>query len=76
MADDELWRRRFQAFMLVRVAGLALFFLGVAIIYTDLVSQGGWRVLGAILAVMGAIDAVFAPKLLKRLWEQQDGERR
>ena len=76
MADDELWRRRFQAFMLVRVAGLALFFLGVAIIYTDLVRQGGWRVLGAILAVMGAIDAVFAPKLLKRLWEQQDGERR
>jgi hypothetical protein len=76
MGDDELWRRRFQAFMLVRVAGLALFFLGVAIIYTDLVRQGGWRVLGAILAVMGAIDAVFAPKLLKRLWEQQDGERR
>jgi hypothetical protein len=76
MGDDELWRRRFQAFMLVRVAGLALFFLGVAIIYTDLVRQGGWPVLGAILAVMGAIDAVFAPKLLKRLWEQQDGERR
>ena len=76
MADDELWRRRFQAFMLVRVAGLALFFLGVAIIYTDLIREGGWPVLGAILAVMGAIDAVFAPKLLKRLWEQQDGERR
>jgi len=76
MGDDELWRRRFQAFMLVRVAGLALFFLGVAIIYTDLIREGGWPVLGAILAVMGAIDAVFAPKLLKRLWEQQDGERR
>ena len=26
--------------------------------------------------IMGAIDAVFSPRLLKKLWEQQDSERR
>lgn len=76
MADEELWRRRFQLFTLVRIAGLGIFLLGIAIIYTDLVREGGWPVLGAIVAIMGAIDAVFSPRLLKKLWEQQDSERR
>ncbi len=31
---------------------------------------------GAILAIMGAVDAVFAPKMLRKLWEQQDREQR
>ena len=76
MADEDLWRRRFLAFMLVRLAGLATFLLGLAIIYTDLVREGGWPAVGAVIAVMGVIDAVFAPKLLRKLWEQQDQERR
>ena len=72
MTDEDLWRRRFQTFMLVRLAGVATFLLGVAIMYTDLIREGGWPALGAIIVLMGAIDAVFAPKLLKRLWRQQD----
>ena len=72
MTDEDVWRRRFQIFMLVRLAGLATFFAGVAIAYTDLVREGGWPVLGAAVAIMGAVDAVFAPRLLKKLWEQQD----
>jgi hypothetical protein len=75
MADEDLWRRRFFTFMLVRLAGLATFFLGIAIMYTDLLRQGGWPALGAVVVIMGAIDAVFAPKLLRKLWEQQDRER-
>jgi hypothetical protein len=75
MADDDLWRRRFLTFMLVRLAGLATFFLGIAIMYTDLLREGGWPAVGAIIVIMGAIDAVFAPKLLRKLWEQQDRER-
>ena len=75
MADEDLWRRRFLIFTLVRLAGLATFFLGVAITYTDLVREGGWPAVGAIVAIMGAIDAVFAPRLLRKLWEQQDRER-
>lgn len=76
MADEDLWRRRFQVFMLVRLFGLAVFLTGIFAIYTDLLREGGWPVVGAILAIMGALDAVFAPKLLRKLWEQQDQEQR
>jgi apolipoprotein N-acyltransferase len=76
MADEELWRRRFQIFMLVRLFGLAVFLTGIFVIYTDLLREGGWPVVGAILAIMGAVDAVFAPKMLRKLWEQQDREQR
>jgi hypothetical protein len=72
MADDVLWKRRFHLFMAVRLAGLAIFFLGVAIVFTDLVRPGGWPFVGVIIAIMGMIDAVFAPRMLKLLWEEQD----
>ena len=75
MADEDLWRRRFHLFMLVRLVGLATFFLGVAIIYTDLLREGGWPAVGEILALFGTLDAVFAPRVLKKVWEQQDSER-
>jgi len=69
--DDAKWRRRLLAYSTVRLAGLAIFFLGLAIIYTDLVRAGGWPQLGAVIAIMGAIDTVFAPRLLKKMWDQQ-----
>ncbi len=72
MADEDLWRRRFQTFVLVRLFGLATFIVGVAIIYTDLLRPGGWPAVGAVLAIMGALDAVFAPRMLRKAWEQQD----
>ena len=72
MADDAIWKRRFHVFMAVRLAGLAIFFLGVAIAFTDLIRSGGWPLVGVSIAIMGMIDAVFAPRMLKRLWEEQD----
>ncbi len=72
MADEELWRRRFRIFMLVRLVGVITFLFGIAIAYSDLVREGGWPALGAIFAIMGAIDTVFAPKLLKKHWDQED----
>ena len=74
MAEEDIWKRRFYAFMGVRLFGLATFFLGIAIIYTDLLREGGWPTVGAVLAIIGTIDAVFAPKLLRKAWEQQDRE--
>ena len=71
MSDEELWRKRFQVFALVRILGVATFLLGVAIAYSDLVRPGGWPLVGGILAICGVIDAVFAPKLLKRMWERE-----
>lgn len=72
MADENQWRRRYLAYSAVRLAGLAIFFLGMAIAFSNLIREGGWPRLGAIIAILGAIDAVFAPRLLKKGWDQQD----
>ena len=70
--DDDTARRRLLLYTLVRLGGLAIFFLGLAIMYTSLVRPGGWPRIGAIVAIMGVIDAMFAPLLLKRAWDDQD----
>ncbi|MFL6726238.1 MAG: hypothetical protein ACJ8FS_06975 [Sphingomicrobium sp.] len=70
--DDDTARRRLLLYSLVRFGGLLIFFLGIAIFYTDLVRPGGWPQVGAIVAIMGAIDAMFAPLLLKKAWDEQD----
>jgi hypothetical protein len=70
--DEDVARRRLLLFTLVRLGGLVIFFFGIAIFYTNLVRPGGWPQLGAIVAIMGAIDAMFAPLLLKRAWDERD----
>ena len=70
MNNDELWRKRFQLFAAIRVIGLLTFLLGLAIAFSDLVRPGGWKLLGGILAIIGVIDAVVAPRILKRGWER------
>ncbi|HEX6660785.1 MAG TPA: hypothetical protein VF067_02820 [Sphingomicrobium sp.] len=72
MADDDIWRKRYFAYTAVRVGGLAIFFLGIAIGFTGLVREGGWPQLGAVIAILGVIDAVFAPRLLKKGWDNED----
>jgi membrane protein implicated in regulation of membrane protease activity len=72
MDDDARARNRLLAYTAVRAGGLAIFFLGVAIIYTNLLRPGGWPQLGAIVVILGVIDAFFAPRLLKRAWDEQD----
>jgi len=72
MDDDTKARNRLLAYTAVRAGGLAIFFLGMAIIYTNLLREGGWPQVGAIVAIMGVIDALFAPRLLKRAWDEQD----
>jgi hypothetical protein len=59
-------------FLAVRLIGLATFLLGIAIGYTDLVRDGGWPLVGAIVSAIGAVDALFAPRMLKKVWERQD----
>ena len=69
---DDIWRKRFRWFLLVRMIGVGTFLLGIAIAFTGLVRPGGWPAVGALVAIAGAIDAVFAPKLLRKMWQQQD----
>ncbi|HYI43355.1 MAG TPA: hypothetical protein VD768_07015 [Sphingomicrobium sp.] len=74
MADEALWKKRFGIFMLVRMFGLMIFLLGVVIFFTDLLRPGGWKALGSVLIIVGMIDSVFSPKLLKKHWESVDRE--
>lgn len=69
---DDVWRRRFLLFMLVRLFGLVTFLIGVGIAYTNFVRPGGWPLVGGLLAIVGVIDAVFAPRVLRKMWQQQD----
>jgi hypothetical protein len=72
--SDDIWRKRFQLFLAVRLIGVATFLLGIAIAYTNLIHPGGWPVVGGLITIAGAIDAVFAPRLLRKMWQQQDSE--
>jgi hypothetical protein len=76
MDDDSKWQKRLLLYSLVRFGGLAFFFIGLAIIYTNLIRPGGWPQLGAVVAILGALDALFAPRLLKRSWDEKDREQR
>jgi protein-S-isoprenylcysteine O-methyltransferase Ste14 len=74
MNDDSKWQKRLLLYSLVRFGGLVIFFIGLAIIYTDLVRRGGAPQVGAVVAILGALDALFAPRLLKRSWDEKDRE--
>ena len=72
VGPDAKWKKRLLAYSAVRFGGLVIFFFGIAIIYTDLLRPGGWPQVGAVFAILGVIDALFAPRLLKRAWDEQD----
>jgi len=65
MTDEEA-KRQFIIFAILRIGGVMLFLLGVAIAFTDLLRPGGWRLLGGILVIVGTIEAVISPRLVKR----------
>jgi hypothetical protein len=71
-SGDDLWRKRFQLFMLVRLFGVGTFLIGIAIAYSDLLRPGGWPLVGGLVTVAGALDAVFAPRLLRKKWRLDD----
>ncbi len=71
MDDELLWKKRFRLFAIVRLTGVALFLLGIAVAYSDLVRPGGSPLLGAFIGIVGALDAVIAPRILKRSWTKK-----
>lgn len=72
MVDEATWKKRFGLFMLARLFGLLTLIAGVAIFFTDLLRPGGWPAVGSVLIIMGLIDALVAPRLLKKHWERAD----
>lgn len=75
MAEEELWKRRFYLYMGARLFGLATFFAGIAVMFTDILRDGGWPAVGAIVMMAGLADAVIAPRLLKKQWQKDDEAR-
>jgi membrane protein implicated in regulation of membrane protease activity len=75
MTREDAAHKRLLLYSLVRLVGVAIFLAGIAIIYTNLVRPGGWPQLGAIVAIIGVIDALLAPRLLKRGWDKADEEK-
>jgi hypothetical protein len=75
MDDEAKWKRRFHLFMAARLFGLATFLAGVAVYFTDLLRDGGWPLVGWILIVVGLVDAFVAPKMLKKQWQREDGQK-
>lgn len=72
MDQDDVWRKRLLIYTLIRMSGIAIFLFGVAIIYTGVIRPGGWPQLGAAVAILGVVDAFFAPRLLKSTWDRED----
>jgi len=69
---DEEAKRQFIIFAILRIGGVALFLLGIAIAFTDLLRPGGWKLLGGILVIVGTIEAVVSPRLVKRTMTRTD----
>jgi hypothetical protein len=47
-----------------------MFLFGVAVAYSDLLKPGGWPLLGGLLAILGAVEAVLIPRVLRKSWDR------
>jgi drug/metabolite transporter superfamily protein YnfA len=72
LMDDDTARRRLLIYTLVRFGGLAIFFVGMATMYTKLLRPGGWPQVGAIIAIAGVLVSLLAPRLIKNRWDERD----
>lgn len=70
--QDALWAKRFRIFALLRISGLSLFLLGMAITFSDLVQPGGDLALGMVVIGCGLVEALLGPVLLRQSWEKAD----
>ena len=70
--DEDTARRRLLIYTLVRFGGLAIFFVGIATMYTKLLRPGGWPQPGAIIAIAGVIVSLLAPRLIKKRWDERE----
>jgi len=72
MIDDETTKRRLLLYTAVRMSGVVLCLLGIAIAYGNILRPGGWPQLGAVIVIVGALHALFSPRFLKKKWDRED----
>lgn len=70
--DDEEWKRRLALYSAARLPGLAVFMLGIAIAYSNLLRPGGWPQVGAVLAIVGGVGSILLPRAVRRRWTRMD----
>lgn len=68
---DRRARDRLLIFTLVRFACVAVFIVGVATIYGNLLRTGGWPQLGALICIVAALASVLVPHAIKRRWDRR-----
>ena len=66
MSESDPAKARFFALGLIRLGGVALAFLGVAIIAKRLVEPA--EIIGGVLLFIAAIDVLVVPVLLAKRW--------
>jgi membrane protein implicated in regulation of membrane protease activity len=70
--DAAEWKRRLALYSAARLPGLAVFMLGIAIAYSNLVRAGGWPQVGAVLAIVGGLASILLPRAVRRRWTRLD----
>lgn len=70
--QDALWAKRFRIFALLRVSGLLLFLLGMAIVFSDVLKPGGDLLIGMVVIGCGLSEALLGPVLLRQSWDKAD----
>lgn len=66
MTEDQA-KRRFFALTILRFSGVALAFLGIAVIMKRLIEPAD--IIGTVLIAVGAFDVVVMPTILLRRWK-------
>ncbi len=70
--DAAEWKRRLALYSAARLPGLAIFMLGIAIAYSNLLRPGGWPQVGAVLAIVGGVGSILLPRAVRRRWVRMD----
>ena len=65
------WKRRFEAFALVRLSGLIFIVGGLFVAFRNPLGEE-YPLVGGMLALAGFADVLLGPRLLKKYWAEQD----
>ncbi len=75
VSDEALWKKRYSVMQTLRIGGLLIALVGLAIAKGGVITDNAHPVIGTFLLVMGLLDATLSPKILKRMFDQQDAGR-
>ncbi len=70
--DTAGWRQRYMLMMTLRVGGLLIALLGLLLMRGGIILDEEMPVLGAVLVILGLLDAFVSPKILKRWFDKAD----